>query len=69
MNLNEAETKKILDAGMLTRSLIENEVAMKKCQLYSEMASDPSVKSFFKDQSKGLEDVNGYIKSGLANLK
>lgn len=69
MNLNESETKKILDEGMLTRSLIENEVAMKKCQLYSEMASDPSVKSFFKDQAKGLEDVMGYIKSGLANLK
>lgn len=69
MNLNEAETKKILDEGMLTRSLIENEVAMKKCQLYSEMANDPAIKSFFKEQSKGLEDVTGYIKSGLANLK
>lgn len=69
MNLNEAETKKILDEGMLTRSLIETEVSMKKCQLFSEMANDPSVKAFFKDQAKGLEDVIGYIKSGLANLK
>ena len=54
---------------MLTRSMIENEVAMKKCQLYSEMASDPSVKSFFKEQAKGLEDVMNFIKSGLADLK
>lgn len=69
MNLNEAETKKILDEGMLTRSLIENEVAMKKCNHYSEIASDPTIKSFFKDQAKGLEDVQGYIKSGLSNLK
>lgn len=69
MQFNEIETKKIMDSGMLTRSLIENEVAMKKCQLYSEMASDPTVKSFFKDQSKALEDVNSYIKSGMADLQ
>lgn len=69
MQFNEIETKKIMDSGMLTRSLIENEVAMKKCQLYSEMASDPNVKSFFKDQSKALEDVNSYIKSGMADLQ
>ena len=69
MQYNETEMKNILDEGMLTRSMIENEVAMKKCQLYSEMANDPSVKSFFKEQAKGLEDVMGYIKSGLANLK
>jgi hypothetical protein len=54
---------------MLTRSLIENEVAMKKCQHYSEVASDPTIKAFFKDQAKALEDVMGYIKSGLSNLK
>lgn len=69
MNLNESETKKILDEGMLTRSLIETEVAMKKCQHYSEVASDPTIKAFFKDQGKALEDVIGYIKSGLSNLK
>lgn len=69
MNLNEAEIKKILDEGMLTRSLIENEVAMRKCHHYSEVASDPTIKAFFKDQAKGLEDVTGYIKSGLTNLK
>ncbi|MHB1651949.1 MAG: hypothetical protein ACYCVD_05640 [Desulfitobacteriaceae bacterium] len=69
MQVNDTETKKVLDQGMLTRSLIENEVAMKKCQLYSEMASDPSVKSFFKEQAKGLEDVLSYIKNGISSLQ
>lgn len=69
MQLNEAELKKVLDEGMITRSLIENEVALKKCHLYSEMAKDPAVKSFFKEQAKGLEDVMGFIKSGMADLK
>jgi len=51
MQLNEMEMKKILDQGMLTRSLIENETAMKKCQLYNEIAKDPVVKGFFKEQA------------------
>lgn len=69
MNLNESETKKILDEGMLTRSLIENDVATRKCYHYSDIASDPTIKAFFKDQAKALEDVTGYIKSGMASLK
>lgn len=69
MQYNEAEVKSILDGGMVTRSLIETEVAMKKCSLYSEMATDPAVKSFFKDQSKGLEDVIHLFKSGLSEYR
>ena len=69
MQFNDAEKKKIYDEGMLTRSAIECEVAMRKCSLYGEMAGDPSVKAFFKDQAKGLEDALGYIKSGLNDLK
>jgi len=68
MEFNETEKKRILDEGMLTRSLIENEVAMKKCQLYSELASDPMVKAFFKDQAKQLEDSLGYIRGAAAEL-
>lgn len=69
MQFNDVEKKRIFDEGMLTRSLIECEVAMRKCSLYSEMASDQAVKAFFKDQAKGLEDALGYIKSGLSDLK
>ncbi len=69
MQLNEMEMKKILDQGMLTRSVIENETAMKKCQLYNEMAKDPAVKGFFKEQAKGLEDVLGYFKKGMVELQ
>ena len=69
MQVNDTEKKKIFDEGFLTRSLIENEVAMKKCLLYSEMAGDPSVKAFFKDQAKGLDDVMSYMKSSLASLQ
>ena len=69
MQLNDVETKKVLDEGLLTRTLIENGVVTKKCQLYSEMASDPAVKSFFQDQAKALESVEGYFKDGLKELK
>lgn len=69
MQYNEAEVKNILDEGMITRSLIETEVSMKKCNLYSEMATDPAVKSFFKDQAKGLENVIHLFKSGISELK
>ncbi|MFZ3102260.1 MAG: hypothetical protein WA131_10815 [Desulfitobacteriaceae bacterium] len=68
MQVNDSEKKKILDEGMLTRTIIENEVALKKCQLYSEMAGDPTIKAFFSDQAKGLEDVMGFVKKGLADL-
>lgn len=63
------EMKKILDQGMLTRSLIENETAMKKCQLYNEMAKDPAIKGFFKEQAKGLEDVIGYFRKEMVELQ
>jgi hypothetical protein len=69
MQLNDMEMKKVLDQGMLTRSIIESEVAMKKCQMYTEMANDPAVKSFFKEQAKGLEDVIGHFNKGLTELK
>ncbi len=69
MQLNDMEMKKILDQGMLTRSIIENETAMKKCQMYTEMATDPAVKAFFKEQAKGLEDVLGYFNKGMAELQ
>ena len=63
------EMKKILDQGMLTRSLIENETAMKKCQLYNEMAKDATVKGFFKEQAKSLEDVIGYFRKEMVELQ
>lgn len=69
MQLNELETKKILDQGMLTRSIIETETAMKKCQLYNEMAKDPAVKGFFKEQAKALDDVVVHFKKGIVELQ
>lgn len=69
MQINEMEMKKILDQGMLTRSVIETETAMKKCQMFNEMAQNPAVKGFFQEQAKGLEDVLGYFNKGQAELK
>jgi len=69
MQLNEMEMKKVLDQGMLTRSVIETETAMKKCQMYTELAKDPAVKGFFKEQAKALEDVVGYFKKGMVELQ
>lgn len=69
MQLNEMEMKKILDQGMLTRSIIETETAMKKCQMYNEMAKDAAVKGFFKDQAKGLEDVIKYFNKEMSELQ
>ncbi|MDP4125907.1 MAG: hypothetical protein Q8912_03060 [Bacillota bacterium] len=69
MQLNEMEMKKILDQGMLTRSIIETETAMKKCQLYCEMAKDSAVKGFFKDQSKGLQDVIKHFNQEMTELQ
>ena len=69
MQLNDMEMKKILDQGMLTRSRIETETAMKKCQMYNEMAQDAAVKGFFKEQAKGLEDVLGYFNKGMAEIQ
>jgi hypothetical protein len=69
MQLNDMEMKKILDQGMLIRSRIETETAMKKCQMYNEMAQDTAVKGFFQEQAKGLEDVLGYFNKGMAELQ
>ncbi|HEY8909327.1 MAG TPA: hypothetical protein VIM51_03470 [Desulfosporosinus sp.] len=69
MQLNDTEMKKILDQGMLTRSRIETETAMKKCHMYNEMAQDAAVKGFFKEQAKGLEDVLGYFSKGMGELQ
>ena len=69
MQLNDTEMKKVLDQGMLTRSIIESETSMRKCQLFSEMANDPAVKGFFTEQAKGLENVLGYFKKSLSELQ
>jgi hypothetical protein len=69
MQLNEMEMKKILDKGMLTRSMIETETAMKKCQMYNEMAKDAAVKGFFKEQAKGLEDVLKHFNQEITELQ
>lgn len=68
MQINDQEKKKILDQGMLTRSLIETESSMRKCQMYSEMAKDPAIKGFFKEQSEGLEGVVGYLNKESGEL-
>ena len=69
MQINDIEMKTILDQGMLTRSLIETETAMKKCQMYNEMAQAADVKGFFQQQAKGLEDVLGYLNKGMTELQ
>ncbi len=69
MQINELETKKILDQGLLTRSMIENQTAMKKCQLFGEMAKDAAVKGFFQEQAKGLENVMKIFNKGMADLQ
>ena len=69
MQVNEMEIKRILDQGMVTRSIIETETAIKKCQLFTEMANNPAVKGFFKEQAKGLEDVVGLFNKSIAELQ
>ena len=69
MQLNDMEIKKILDQGFLTRSRIETETAMKKCQMFKEMAQDAGVKGFFEEQAKGLEDVLGIFNKGMAEIQ
>ena len=69
MQLNEMEMKKVLDQGMVTRSIIETETAMKKCQMYNELAKDAAVKGFFKEQAKGLEDVIKYFNKEMTELQ
>ena len=62
---NQEEVKKILDNGMVTRSIIESEVAMRKCQMYSQMAEDKEVKIFFQKQAAALEGVLDFFQSKL----
>ena len=69
MQINDMEMKKMLDQGMVTRSIIESETAKKKCQMFNDMAQDPAVKGFFKEQAKGLEDVVGIFNKEMAELQ
>jgi len=65
---NQDEIKKILDQGMLTRSIIESEVAAKKCHMYSQLAQDKEVRSFFKKQANAIEGVVDFFKSKLSEV-
>ncbi|RJE48465.1 MULTISPECIES: hypothetical protein [unclassified Dehalobacter] len=68
MQHSQSEIKKILDQGMITRSLVESEVSMRKCEMYSEMANDKEVKAFFKDQASALDGLSNFLKSKLAQV-
>lgn len=68
MQHSQEEIKRILDQGLVTRSIIENEVAMKKCLTYSQMAQDKEVKVFFKGQADALEGVVEFFKQKHAEL-
>ncbi|RNC28771.1 MAG: hypothetical protein AWM53_01212 [Candidatus Dichloromethanomonas elyunquensis] len=65
---NQEEMKKILDQGMLTRSIIETEVTAKKCYMYSEMAHEREVKAFFQKQASSLDDLTDFFKSKLTEV-
>lgn len=65
---NQEEIKKILDQGMITRSIIESEVSMRKCQMYSQMAHDKEVKVFFQKQSSALEGVTDFFREKLSEV-
>jgi vacuolar-type H+-ATPase subunit E/Vma4 len=65
---NQEEIKKILDQGMLTRSIIESEVAARKCAMYSEMAQNKDIKSFFKKQASAIDSVVDFFKSKLSEV-
>lgn len=68
MQHSQEEVKRVLDHGMVTKSIIENEVAMKKCFTYSQMAQDKEVKSFFQSQANALEGVVEFFKQKHAEL-
>lgn len=65
---NQGEIKRILDQGMVTRSIIENEVAMRKCQMYSQMAHDKEIKAFFQKQASALEGVVDFFKDKYSEV-
>lgn len=68
MQHNQAEIKKILDQGMITRSLLESEVSMRKCELFSEMANDKEVRAFFKDQANAMGGLCDFLKQRLVQI-
>ncbi len=65
---NQSEIKKILDQGMVTMSIIESEVCMRKCQMYSQMAQDKEIKEFFQKQASALEGLTDFFKSKLSEV-
>jgi hypothetical protein len=65
---SQGEIKKVIDQGTIIRSIIESEVSMKKCQLYSQMAQDKEVKAFFQKQANAMEGVVEFFKSRLSSV-
>lgn len=65
---SQEEIKKILDQGMITRSIIESEVCMRKCQMFSQMAQEKEIKAFFQKQASALEGVTDFFKSKLSDV-
>ncbi len=65
---SQTEIKKILDQGMITRSIIESEVSAKKCHMYSQMAQDKEVKAFFHKQAEALEGVTDFFRNQLSEV-
>lgn len=65
---NQTEIKKILDQGMLTRSIMESEVAARKCHMYSQMAQSREVKVFFQKQANALDGVTDFFKDKLSEV-
>lgn len=65
---SQGEIKKILDQGMLTRSILETEVSMRKCHMYSETAQNKEVKAFFRGQANALDDLTHFFKDKLTDI-
>lgn len=65
---SQGQIKKILDQGMVTRSIIESEVSARKCHMFSQMAQDKEVKAFFQKQATALEGVTDFFKSKLSEV-
>ncbi|UWG98860.1 hypothetical protein LPY66_08755 [Dehalobacter sp. DCM] len=68
MQHSQSEIKKILDQGMITRSLLESEVSMRKCEMYCDIAQDKEVKAFFKDQASALSGLCDFLKQRLVQI-
>jgi len=63
---SNGEIKKILDQGMISRSIFESEVTMRKCQLYSQLAQDKEIKDFFQKQASAMKGVIDYFQDKLS---